>query len=372
MTSLTKRDIQCRISGVVLGTLDLYLTEGMMAYLTAVDETLFRHPFYGLSWPVLSKKLDEAIQLTEEAKHCELSDWQQKRLQLLVSAMAHSLGTVKQDAPCLPPFAVAAGSARRLQVIAKWWNEKTTKRTYLPTLHISRLNGNEGWDNFKYWLDACFDLRNEWATKVRKMEHDAQMREASEDVEEIRQELVKRIDVTRVWNWIDLQLSEAKDISLNERNRWKRLFLRGDLEPELWHLDDLEDLILAMAEHCDTEHDIMFYIRKRTSGIKALMQDFYNSFNLLSSPSGALPTNDMRTEKETEFLADFDKQAAALEELPAKPDPSQFTSKGLYLQAEARWNILRNRWEQLTGKKYVRVQPPKPASPLDEVGDAPF
>jgi hypothetical protein len=269
----------------------------------------------------------------------------------------------------LPPFQVAVGSAARLLVLSKWWHEKTTKRTVLPTLHIARVNDNTAWENFKYWLDACFEVRDEWTHRVRKMQHDSELREAEDTVELIRSELTRKIDISKVWNWIDLQLSQVKSIHQNERARWRQLFMKGDLEIENWVLDDVEDLLYAIVQYCDTENEIMYFIRKRISGIKALLQDYYNSFTLISTTRAVLASNDHLTPQEQSMFESMDAKLKSMGGLPPQPDIKDFKTKGLYMQAKAQWNLLQSRWESQQAK-----QNPAPAASSNRIepDPAPF
>jgi hypothetical protein len=128
--------------------------------------------------------------------------------------------------------------------------------------------------------------------------------------------------------------------------------MTGDTNPEDWTTDDIEDVQLAIVECCDTGNEITFFINNRLNNIKAIIQDFYSSFTLLShSVSDVSNSLDLTAEeqaKSNEFFAGFDSRAAVLTSKPEAPKRESFASLGLYLKATAQYNILSRRFELLS------------------------
>jgi len=336
--------IRCHYSGVPLAHLVVLIHEGRSGYIGEHRDAIYVHPFYQLSQSILMHKMQESLREAQELEW-NLTETQQNRLRLLTSALMHNLDCIRQDSPCLPPYAVALASAPRLFKLAKWFFFISSQRLEFPIFSISKRNGNLDWNNFKYWLDAAFEIRADWAVKSRKYEQADKLRIQTENVQAIRSEHYKRVDVKKVWNWIELQL--AGNVPSGRIATFKTLFLSGDLEAHEWLTDDIDDLQVALVEYCDCGNEIMHYINKRLNGIRNLIRAFYSGFTLLNAVGNEATDGSEQTEKEVEFLGDFDRQAAMMESLPQPPIRSEFATTALFLKANAQHSILKKRWELL-------------------------
>lgn len=334
--------IHCQLSGLPLANLEVLIYEGHLAYLGEFEDSVTLHPFYKLSCTVLIKKLEHALHHYQESGFI-LSYPEQNRLRLLVSAMVHSFNCLKQESPTLPSFPIAAASAGRLLGLSKWFYYVSSQRLDFPLYSVSKKNQNLEWENFRYWLDAAYKVRETWATKSREYSREAQQRAAELSLKEIRSESVlKRIDIKKVWNWITLQL-EAH-YPEGRLATFQSLFLEGDINAHDWIEDDVDDLVFALDEHCDQENTILFFIKRRLSGIRALIQDFRSSFSVIKSKAESLNYgSDEPTPQENAFFAEFDEKAAQLETLPPAPKRDDFATNALFLKAQAYHNILSRR-----------------------------
>lgn len=345
--SITKT-IFCQNSGVVLANLEVKIFEGQLSYLEAHSEALYLHPFYRVSTIVLIKKLEDCLHQFQEqgwtGSHAE-----QLRLRLLTSATMFHLDSVKQDRATLPSFAVAAASSGRLLGIAKWFFYVSSQRLALPLYSISKLNDNLEWENFKHWLDSAYEVRNSWSSKSRVLKRDAEQKAMSESLKEIKSEHYRRIDTRKVWNWIELQLEDHTPAGRIET--FKSLFLNGDLEAHEWIMDDVDDIREAVLLYCDKGNEIMFFIQKRLDGIAALVRDFYSGFTLISGKKGSTGVDEDQTPQEAMFIGEYDAKAEQLLEMPPPPKRESFESTGLFLKAQAQWNILSKRFKFLQDKK---------------------
>lgn len=342
------KTIFCQRSGVILGRLDICIFEGHLAYFEAHSESVYLHPFYQMSHVVLVKKLSDALHQAQKEKGWVLTWREQQRVQLLVSAIMHSFGCMKQGQPSLPKFAIAAGSAGRLLGLARWFYFLSSQRMEFPQYSVSKENENMGWDNFKFWLDAAYKIRGDWQKNSRKLDQESKQRIHTQALKEIKDaEVYKRLDMRKIWKWIRIQLEDS--YSPGRLTTFESLFLNGDLEIHEWLDDDIDDLKEAIFKCCDSGNTIMHFVRKRLDGMLALSKDFRSGFTLLGGKSSKFHDEGM-TDKEALFISEFDQRAAALEEMPPQPQRSGFDSQGLYLKALAQWNILKRRFDQ-KGKK---------------------
>jgi hypothetical protein len=261
----------------------------------------------------------------------------------------HNLGCIKQHEPSLPRHEIAAASAGRLLGLAKWYHFISSQRLAFPIYSVSKANENLDWQNFKFWLDTAYQVRHDWATTSREHKREAKEKSQAELLKQLHGEVYRPVDKKKVWKWIQIQL-EGK-VPAGRIVTFQELFMDGDTNPSDWLKDDVDDLQFAIAEHCDMGNAIMFYIRKRLEGIKALINDFYSSFTLLTKAQEDKYGSDEQTSQEKEFFAGFDSTAETLEELPPMPDRKDFQTNGLWIQATARWNILKKRWDQIQQRK---------------------
>jgi hypothetical protein len=362
------RTIYCQKSGVVLGQLEVLILEGHLAYLEAHDEAVYEHPFYRMSQTVLLKKLEDALH------HCQNNGWvcthaEQQRLQLLVSAVMHHLGCVKQEGACLPSFTVAASSAGRLLGIAKWFFYVSSQRLQFTTYSISTRNQNLQWENFKHWLDTAYEIRNDWSKNKKEMQREAELRLREESIRTIKSEHFKRVDTKKVWNWVHLQL--ADHYAPGRLETFKSIFMDGDINAHEWNTDDIDDVSEAILKHCDIGNEIMYFIRKRLDGILGLVKDFGSSFTLITRVQSDKFGEGSQTPEEALFFSEFDKKAEALETLPPAPKREDFESLGKFLKAQANWNILSKRWKQSQSRKESQslVEASKPKQPQQPQDD---
>lgn len=338
--------IRCAKSGFPLGQLQISIIEGQLSYLEAHNDAIYLHPFYRLSSTVLLKKLEDCLHQAQ-GNGWALASQEQDRLRLLTSATLYCIGSLKQEGYSLPSFAVAAGSAGRLLALAKWYFFLSSQRLDLPQYSVGPRTDNVQWENFKHWLDAAFQVRDDWGKKARVLEQEAQQRLYDENVRDIKSESFRRVDLTKVWNWISNQMEGA--VPPGRLVTLRKLFLDGDHEAHEWLSDDVDDLQELLVLHCDTGNLIMHFIQKRLNGIRSLIRDFYSGFTLLGSGSSGGPGQnevERQTKEEIELIAEYDARVEALEALPQKPNRESFKSFALFLKAEAQWNILKRRWDQ--------------------------
>jgi hypothetical protein len=147
-------------------------------------------------------------------------------------------------------------------------------------------------------------------------------------------------------------MKQHPDYPAGRRETFKTIFMRGEQAPEEWTIDDIEDVHFAIVETCDMGNEISFFINNRLRQIRAVIEDFYSSFTLLSKVSGeALDALDAVTPQEqaasSTFFSSFDKRASELEQLPDAPKRESFATFPKFLQAQAQWNILKRRYDSM-------------------------
>lgn len=358
-TVLPTKIISCPRSGLPLASVSAICSHGWP--LLSAFQTNLLHPIYGFPIEKLLLKLDGDLREAEQVAWC-IDSSGEVEIRLTMSAIMYALEAIwqppveathlwKQLEPSLPSWAVAIGTGGRLVKLASWYHYATSKRLSFPLYRISTTNNNTKWENFAAWLDEAFEIKSDWENGRDKLAHEAEMSKRTAALLEVRAESVyKRIDFNKVWNWIDIQMATDPRYPAGRRETFKTIFMRGDQAPEEWTVDDIEDVHFAITETCDIGNEICFFINNRLRQIKAVVEDFYSSFTLLSNVSSeGLDALDAVTPQEqaasTAFFSSFDKRASELEQLPEAPKRESFASFPKFLQAQAQWNILKRRYD---------------------------
>jgi hypothetical protein len=356
--NLNIKTIYCPRSGLPLAQIT-NLCASNWPVLANFSQT-FLHPIYNVPLPALISKLSSQIICLENNCWKPESTAESTELSLSLSAIMYSLGCIVQDsrnpAPSLPAFPVSIGAASRVLHLASWYFNLTSQRLTFPQYHPNTVDKNLLWQNFSAYLDACFTIKDEWESGKKKLEAEESIRLSQEASKEIRDAKIKiKLDYIKVWAWIDTQISQSPKYPVGRRETLKTLFLRGNLEPENWIADDIDDLSEAVFDLCDQGNDITHFIRQRLNGIRDALNNFYGSFTLLGgiadSGKDSVVVSDSETKKEKEFFENFDNQLIEMTELPPAPERTQFATLGLYLKAQAQHNILSRRWALLQSKR---------------------
>lgn len=363
LPSLPTKTLYCFRSGVPLASVTA-LCGGGWPFLQQINTSLI-HPVYSLPLGVILTKLKEGIDEAEEAAWM-LPDRKLLDIRLYMSAIMYELGCIWQPSKealhlwtrleaSLPSEAVAAGTASRLFKIARWYHFATSKRMELPMYRISRANNNLAWENFSAWIDDAWSVHKEWETGRTELNRQHQLQLHTEALQMIRSaDVMKRLDFRKVWGWIDLQIRVDAAYPAGRRETLREIFLTADTRPELWTLDDVEDLQEAIIVNCDRENDVYFFVNSRLMQLRACIKSFYGSFTLLSGEDDAERSEEQAKREQSAqqaFFSEYDRQAESLEQLPPEPARTGFPTMAKYLQAMAQWRILKARFEQAQKRK---------------------
>lgn len=365
MTQATKL-IFCQRSGVPLCSITTLCSHGW-PLLSSMQTTLC-HPVYNFPLERLLLNLKNSLQAAEQTAWC-FHDNELRELQLHMSAVMYGLDAIwtpphgdkflwDKLEPSLPAEFVAVASGWRLYTLASWYHYGTSKRMEFPKYRVSSLNNNLNWENFKTWLDDAFTVKDEWEKGRTALQQEAELKARSEALKTIHSaEVYKRIDLNKVWNWIEIQLKINNNYPAGRRQTLRSIFMKADLEPQEWLLDDVEDLQEAVLMCCDIGNDIMHFITTRINLIRAAIKDFYGSFTLLGSIDPATAGRQLAQattlhEKQTTeaFFSPYDTKAALLEQMPPEPKRENYANNALFLQAQAQWRILKRRFDALHNK----------------------
>lgn len=340
-----KQAVRCAISGVSLGILEVSIIEGAAPVVQNFNTLQIVHPFFQASDYNLLKKLQESLDW------CNSHEWevdarQMERLQILMVAIMDRLGALKSESPGLPGIVATVGSVNRLGHLANWWLHHTTRRIQFPVFSVSRRNDNMDWNNFKSWLDSANEIRAMWDKRKSEIEYDAELRARELASREVRSDSVRRADLKKIWNWIELQLQG--NIHPGQIHTMKAIFFTADMAPEEWLPDDIDDLSNAIHEHVDMGNEISHYITVRINNLYAAIRGFYEGFTIVNRAASSVNSGEPSPKElaaENEFFKQFDDQVADMKVLPAAPVPGDYPTLAKFLKAEAQHRLLAARWK---------------------------
>jgi hypothetical protein len=390
--SIASNIIYCPRSGLALARVEALCSHGWPVINTlssAIDGLL--HPVYAMPLEKLIVKLKHELEVAESIAWCSV-DSDQLELRLSISAIMYAIDAIWQPhatalhlwktlTPSLPSWDVTVATGGRLLKLVSWYHYATSKRLEFPLYRISAANNNLTWQNLASWVDEAFEIKTAWETGKSNLNTAEQIKARTDALLTVNASSVyKRIDLTKVWNWIDIQMKNDPRYPAGRRETFKTIFMSADSKPEEWNLDDVEDVQIAILETCDVGNEIMFFIRTRLNNTHAIIRDFYSSFTLLSNVAGQGTNGNQGTDEVTkeereatsEFFAGFDRKAEALDVMPPEPKRDSFATLPKFLQAQAQWRILSRRHDMKNGGDgKVKPAVAKP-SIFDTTPDAPF
>ena len=344
--------IKCSRSGLPLAKVES-LTNGSWPLIESFDGKLL-HPIYNLPFNRLLKKFDNLLNEAHSADWL-LTDNALTDIKLSMSATMYALDAIWSPASSIAPItqslpsdAVAVGSADRLYDIAEWFHLSITKQVAFPLYRISKDAGNLQWDNFATWLDDVEEIWDSIENGKKKLAAEAE-EERKEALHTVRAaDIYKKLDLKKVWNWMDIQLAESELYPAGRRETFKTLFFKADMSPEDWTTDDVDDLVEAVMLCCDGGNEISHFIHTRLSNIRAAIVDFFSGFTILSTAAAGVDADILAgaTAQETALLQSFEDAAKQLDSLPAEPQRKDYPTMGAFMKAQAQWRIIARRYKK--------------------------
>lgn len=362
-----RQPINCRKTGVTLGILQVAIIEGAAPFVQNFDEVQLVHPFFGTSDYHLLGKLRESLDFCWE-RSWEVDQRHIERVQILMVAIMDRLGCYRAETAVLPATDVAVGSSHRLWHLANWWMTSTTRRIVLPQFYVSRRNGNDRWQNFRSWLDAAFEHKTQWESQKKRLETEEELKIRESAAKEVRKIGSRRQNLTKIWNWVELQLREH--VHSGRLRTFKELFFTADISPENWIKDDIDDFAEALMEHTDIGSELALFVRDRVELMYAAQEEFYSGFMVVNKAQQLFTEVKTQREEAAEnaLFADLDAEVSQWESLPPPPDERQFAGNLVAkLKANAQYLLRVQRWKLLQARKLdpnVGKQIPAPIGTL--------
>lgn len=344
--------LQCKRSGVTLGVIEFLVTAGTTSYLSHWNDLVALHPVFSFPFQKLVKfTRDEWERLAQRVEDESASEAEQQILQLGFLALLHSLDSIKQDAPALPPIHLVVAHLRDLIALASWKFYLESLRFRFPTFHIAKLNSNASFENIGAYIQTCFDVRKDYETKKHEAEEKEKIRSAAAAAQALASNWATPVSKKILWAWVRANLSEKYQA---DGEGWMAtIFLGGKTAICSFEEDELKLMEEIIYADCPAGTGVMFAVRTRMDQIWKIWKEHFTDYEV--------------------DLSDFAPGAGLLVNghKPCPPDPGEeprqeaFPKKWQFFVAHGTWRVAKSAWD-----KYWKEETERKAKKDDPVLDA--
>lgn len=316
--------LTCARSGLVIGKLEYETVAGHVPYLSHWDGMVALHPIFSLDrakqlafcrseWQRLAKALDDH----------ETTDSENALLQVSFLAILHSLGSIIQDAPSLPPLNIVQNNMNRLFALSYWHYYLNSKRFAFPEFKINRFNANDRFENINHYIDACYAVKTDYEESISELVEKEKVDSAERALKALRNTWITPIGNKALWRWVRAHLP-AK-YAADAQGWMSTIFLGSERTILDFDKDEIELMTEIIVSECPPGTAILKPVRER---LDKIMQVY--------------------TDNKEAFTVNFEEYETAIEmivELVA-PKQSDFPTKAAFFKASALFYLQQRAREQ--------------------------
>lgn len=323
MSSSFTKNLYCQISGVQIGSLVLTgSSAGQVPYIRHWDRMVIRHPIFSME---SSRLLAFSRTMWRQHGSGESSEDNKQILQICFLAVLHSLDSIEQEVPSLPPLWVVQASFKAVFSLAYWKYALESERFKFPTYKVNKRNNNLDFKNIKDYLDICFLIKEEYSSTVRQRDEAAKVALAERAEKKLRSSWVAPISNRELWTWVQAQLADSKYQA--DASGWMATIFLAKTAKAITQFEK-EELTLfdeIIQSECISDNGMMFAVRARIDEIKKIWSDDREAFDI--------DYEDFDVDGE---LAVARSKSTAVEST-AEPKQSDYPSLVAYIKAHALW-----------------------------------
>lgn len=330
--------LQCKMSGVTIGVIEFLVTAGTSSYLSHWNDLVAMHPVFSFPFQKLLKfTRDEWDRLAQRVEEDSASDAEVQILQLCFLALMHSLDSVKQDAPALPPIHLVVSHLRDLLALAGWKFYLESQRFRFPTFHISKINTNQSFENVGAYIQTCFDVRRDYETKKHDAIEKAKIKAAADAAQALASNWVTPISNRILWAWVQANLPEKWQ---PDAMGWMGTIFMGKKTAIIgFDKDEIELMEEIIVAECPSGTGVMHAVRTRLDQIWSIWKAHYEDYEVDLSdfaPGAGILVNGQRVEP---------------------PDPGDepkmeaFDKKWKFFVAHGAWKVAKAAWDKYWAMK---------------------
>ena len=315
-----EHEIYCRYSGAYIGKLTYETVAGHMPYLSHWKEAQAFHPAFSMpTGKLLAYARGEYNRLMKLSEDGEASPRQNQILQICWLAVFHSLGGVQQEAIALPSIQVVQSTLQSLFALAYWRYKLDSKRFAFPIFKINRANANTRFENVKHYLEACYEIKKDYESKIEELDEAEKARSAEAALKALRNSWIVPVSKKALWQWVRAHLPAEHGA---DAEGWMGTIFLGSERTVLdFDLDEIEMMEHIILGNCPAGTGVLAAVRERIDAIKKVHVDRREAFSI-----------DLTTFEEEITAAIGSKEAP-------KPEPQlkDYPTKVAWIKARAAW-----------------------------------
>lgn len=271
--------LRCRLSGLIVGTVNVYPTAGSLPYLAEWDRLIILHPVFGLGDYKLFHFLhNEWQRLARPVADAEITDREANTLRVAWLAVLHTFGSIKQDQPGLPDLATVQSTIKEVLTLAAWKYQLQSPRFKFPEYHVSGLNQNLNFATIGNYLQVCFEAKERYESTVRTRDEAAQAAAAKAAAEALTKEWAAPVSKKVLWAWVRHYLPEKYEADC--QGWMATLFLGGSTAIVDFFREDIELLEEIIVSECPGGTGVMKAVRDRIDTVKRIWEAHNASFDI--------------------------------------------------------------------------------------------
>ena len=307
-----------------IGTLEYIKTKGQVPYLMAWSEMQAIHPLFAMAPNRLlafaRSEYERQLQIAEDG---ECTDREKETLQVAWLAVLHSLGSIQQDAPALPPYYIVHKTIKALFSLAYWKAFLESQRFAFPTFKITKLNKNQRFENVDYYLEACFEIKDNYEKGLKDLVERDKVRAAERALAALRSQWALPKSKRALWAWVRANLPEK--FQTDAANWMGTIFLGNEKTILDWDWDEILMMESIIIGECPQGTGILHAVRQRIDEIKKVHTDYKEAFTVDISFTAPLT----KANEQGELVKIDD----------PRPERKDFATNVLFIKANAAWYL---------------------------------
>ncbi len=241
------------------------------------------------------------------------SEAEETILRVSFLALLHSLGSIIQEEASLPPLHIAQSQMPRLFSLVYWKHLLDSKRFAFPDFKINRFNNNDRFQNIHYYIDACFEKKEEYSSAVKEAEEKEKAASAERALKSLRSAWIVPNNKRELWRWVRAHLPER--YAADAQGWMSTLFLGNDSTICDFDADEVDMMQGIIEGECPVGTALLHAVRQRLEYIRKVIDDAKHAF-----------------EVNYEFIDEAPPAAVA-------PKREDFPTQIAFIQANARWYL---------------------------------
>lgn len=321
--SLQTHPLVCQYTGLTLGRIELITVAGHVPFLSQWKNTQVIHPLFSLDLGGLlsfaKNSWNNFCSLSpEEAANAQLTERQEKILQVTALAILHNIADVQQTTQWLPTIQEVSSGWSSLIQLAYWKSYLESNRFRFPALRISKFNkGIE----LQPYLQNCWKVKKDYESKVREAVELEKLESAERALVALRNDLVTKAPKSKklLWRWF---LAHIPQRYARDTEGWMWDLFDAETESEIQEftiadIDLFEEIVLCEVP---TGSSVSHAFLERLAHKRKVLTNRFQTFEILvpdmvqrEKASGAIGVNE--------------------------PKLTEYPSKVAWMVAHAKWRL---------------------------------